>query len=190
MTITSDRHNQNNKAYLFNGTSGFIEIPTLNNFQYKPITYSAWVIVSSQFPLSPGIKFRSIIGRQEQFNTNCGMIGFYADQNVDGGAYDNTFLYWMGASSTPDVPYSKTKPVINTWVHVVYSQAENGNFTYYMNGNLTNSGNITNIQNANIAFKIGAGIGANSFYWNDKIDDVRVYNRVLSSDEVFAIYNE
>lgn len=190
VVTTSDRFNESNKAYIFNGTSGYIEIPTLNNFQYKPITYSAWVIVNSYFPLSPGHKFRSIIGRQEQFNTTCGLVGFYADQNVAGGAYDNTFLYWMGAVGTPDIPYSKLKPTVSTWVHVVFTQSNNGNFTYYINGGLSSTGSITDIQNANISFRIGAGIGANSFFWNDKIDDVRIYNRVLTSEEIIALYNE
>lgn len=190
VTLTSDRYNKLNSAYLFDGTSGYIEVPTLNNQAYKPISYSAWVIIGSYFPLSPGIKFRSILGRQEQSNTTCGMVGFYADQNVDGGGYDNTFLYWMGATSTPDVPYSKTKPTLNSWVHVVFTQDENGNFNFYMNGILTNSGNLTNSQNSNISFRIGAGIGANSFFWNNKIDDVRIYNRVLSSEEIIALNNE
>ena len=190
VTLTSDRYNKLNSAYLFDGTSGYIEVPTLNNQAYKPISYSAWVILGSYFPLSPGIKFRSILGRQEQFNTTCGMVGFYADQNVDGGAYDNTFLYWMGASSTPDVPYSKTKPALNSWVHVVFTQEGNGDFKFYINGSLTNSGNLTNSQNSNVSFRIGAGIGANSYFWDNKIDDVRIYNRVLTSEEITALNNE
>jgi len=190
VATTSDRYNQLNKAYIFNGTSGYIEIPSLNNFQYKPITYSAWVIVGSYFPLSPGIKFRSIIGRQEQSNTTCGMVGLYADQNINSGAYDNTFLYWMGATSSPDVPYSKIKPALNSWVHIVFTQDINGNFRFYLNGEQTNSGNLNNIQNSNISFRIGAGTGANSFFWDNKIDDVRLYNRILNNEEITALYHE
>lgn len=190
VTSATDRHNNSNKAFSFDGTSGYIEISRLNSLNYKPVSYSVWVIIDTYFPLSPGIKFRSIIGRQDQFNTTCGMLGFYADQNVNGGAYDNTFLYWMGATSTPDVPYSEKIPEINKWIHVVFSQDMAGNFKFHLNGILTNSGIISNTQNSNIAFRIGAGIGANSFYWNNKIDDVRVYGRVLNASEILTLYNE
>ncbi len=190
VTSTTDRYNQVASAFIFNGTSGYIEIPTLNTFQYKPVTYSAWVIVSSYFPSSAGHKFRSIIGRQELGNTVCGMLGFWADKNVANGAYDNTFNYWMGGASQPDIPWSKTIPEINSWVHIAFTQSANGDFKFYMNGELSNSGNLQNAQSANISFRIGSGIGANSYFWNSKIDDVRVYSRVLTGEEIVALYHE
>jgi len=190
VTSTTNRYNQPTSAFLFNGTSGYIEIPTLNEFQYKPVTYSAWVIVSSLFPLSAGHKFRSIVGRQEFANTGCGMLGFWADQNVANGTYDNTFTYWMGGAAQPDIPWSTTIPEINSWVHVVFTQSDNGDFKFYVNGELTNSGNLQNEQSANISFRIGSGIGANSYFWDNKIDDVRIYSKVLTGEEIVALYNE
>lgn len=188
VNLTADRTGQENKAYSFNGISGYIEVPSLNNFQYKPVTYSAWVIVPSYFPLSPGHKFRSIIGRQESGCQSCGMMGFFADQNILTGSKDNTFLYWIGQASTPDIPNSKLVPELNKWVHVVFTQSASGDFKFYINGILTNSGNIQNTQSANISFRIGSG--TNGYFWNNKIDDVRIYSRVLTEEEVIALYNE
>jgi hypothetical protein len=190
VTTTSDRRGENNRALLFDGVSGYVDIPSLNDFQYKPVSYSAWVVVDSYFSTAPGIKFRSIVGRQETFNTQCGMLGFYADQSVAGGAYDNTFLYWMGGASTPDVPNSNVIPTLNEWTHVVFTQQSDGSFSFYINGELTKSGVLNNVQNADISFRIGSGIGANSFFWNNKIDDVRIYSRAITSAEVKALYLE
>lgn len=186
---TTDRKNALNGAYFFDGT-GYIDIPTLNSFAYKPISYSVWVVVKSYFPLSPGSKFRAIIGRQFTGNATCGMIGFYADQNVLSGQIDNTFLYWMGAASTPDIPNSKTKPTIGEWVHLVFTQDASGKFSFYINGATTNTGSLSNVQNAVLPFRIGYCDNILSEKWNDKIDDVRVYNRVLTDQEIMALYLE
>jgi hypothetical protein len=189
VTTTTNRHNKLNKALEFDG-SGYIDIPTLSGLQYKPISYSVWLYIESYLPSSAGHKFMSIIGRQEQFNIECGMLGLFADTNVASGLYDNTFLYWMGASSTPDVPSSLAKPEINKWTHLVFTQDSNGAFKLYLNGNLVNSGSLTNAQTANISFRIGAGIDANFYPWIGKLDDIRIYNRVLNNDEIQILSQE
>jgi hypothetical protein len=190
VTQTSDRFGSSSKAFSFDGASGYIEIPSLNSLPYSPISLSAWVVISSYFPLSAGHKFRSIMGRQQFGNTSCGMLGFYADQNVNNGGYDNTFSWWMGGLSSPDFSYSKIVPIERTWIHLVYTEDVNGNFNYYLNGVLTNSGVNTTVQNSNISFRIGAGIAPNSYFWDNKIDDIRIYKRILNSSEVIALYNE
>ena len=118
------------------------------------------------------------------------MLGFGADKNVANGAYDNTFSYWMGGAAQPDVPWSTTIPETNAWVHLVFTQSDGGDFKFYINGELSNSGNLQNEQSANISFRIGSGIEANSYFWDNKIDDVRIYSRVLTGEEIAALYRE
>jgi hypothetical protein len=36
--------------------------------------------------------------------------------------------------------------------------------------------------------KIGSRLGGDAEYWNGSIDDVRIYNRALSQEEVTRIY--
>jgi hypothetical protein len=190
VTNTTDRFDSANAAYLFDGIDGHINVPTLNSFSYTPVTYSAWVIVNSYFPSSFGHKFRSIIGRNTAFVGENGVIGFYADNNVSGGIYDNTFLMWGGYNSG-DNPYSASLPPLNTWIHVAYTQATNGDWNWYQNGLLTNTGNFLGNQNDFNYFQIG---GCNNqsngnTYWNDKLDDIGIWNRALTADEVLALYN-
>ena len=187
VTTTSDRFGSNNKAYFFNGIDGYISVPSLNSLKYKPTSYSAWVILSSFFPNSFGHKFKTILGRQTAFITDCGAIGFYADNNNFNGLCDNNFLMWGGGGA----PYTNTTFNLNTWIHLVWTQDTNGDWKWYVNGNLTNSGNFPEPLNYFNFFRIG---GCNNqsngnTFWDNKIDDIRIYNRALTQSEVTYLYN-
>ena len=189
---TTDKFGNANSALLFDGVNGHITISSLNSLAYKPITYSAWVIVNSYLPTTSGHKFRSIVGRNTEFVTENGVIGLYADNNVNAGAYNNTFLMWRGGGVTVSVPSSASIPVLNTWIHIVYTQELNGNWKWYQNGTLTNSGNFTDIQNDFNYFQIGGcnNQASSNTYWNGKLDDIGIWNRALTQSEVTALYNQ
>jgi len=62
-------------------------------------------------------------------------------------------------------------------------------WTYYLDGVQMSTGTFGTAINTNIAnVKIGARTG--SGYINGAIDDVRIYNRALSSDEVQMLYRD
>ena len=189
---TTDRFGNVNSALLFDGINGHIDVSSLNILAYRPITYSAWVIVNSYLPSTSGHKFRSIVGRNTAFVAENGVIGLYADNNVNGGAYNNTFLMWRGGGVTVSVPYSASIPALNTWIHIVYTQEINGDWKWYQNGILTNNGNFTNIQNDFNYFQIGGcnNQSLGNTYWNGKLDDIGIWNRSLTQSEVTALYNQ
>jgi hypothetical protein len=186
---TTDRFGKANSAFVFNGTDGHINISSLNSLTYRPITYSAWVIVNSYLPSSSGHKFKSIVGRNTAFVAENGVVGLYADNNVNGGTYDNTFLMWRGGGVTSAVPYSASIPALNTWIHIAYTQEANGDWKWYKNGVLTNSGNFTNIQNDFNYFQIGGcnNQSLGNTYWNGKLDDIGIWNRALTQSEITAL---
>ncbi len=186
----NDRFGNSGSAFLFDGSSGYIDVPSLNNLPYTPITYSAWVVVNSYFPSSFGHKFKSIIGRNTAFVLNNGVIGFFAANNIDNGTHDNNFLMWRGGG-TSSVPASGVIPPLNTWVHIVYTQDEQGDWKWYQDGALTNSGNFTDIQDDFNFFQIGScnnGTVGGGVYWNDKLDDIGLWNRALTPLEIQNLY--
>jgi hypothetical protein len=188
---TSDRFGNSNSAFYFNGTDGYISITSLNNLPYTPITYSAWVIVSSYFPNSFGHKFRTVIGRNTAFVCDGGAIGFWADNAVNSGLNDNTFLMWRGCGTSGTIPNSDSIPILNTWIHIAYTQQLNGDWKWYHNGTLTNSGNFTDSQNDFNYFQIG-GCNNNSQgsnFWDNKLDDIALWNRALTQQEISDLYN-
>ncbi len=75
---------------------------------------------------------------------------------------------------------------LNQWNHVAvtYSNNTNGRFVMYRNGNIgynvSEDGLICNVQNIGyLGHQAGWGR-----YWNGTIDEIRVYNRVLSPSEI------
>lgn len=192
VTSTTDRFGSTDSAYFFDGQTGYISIPSLDSLAYTPITYCAWVIVNSYFPSpTPGHKFRTVVGRQTAYVLDCGAMGFYANGLVDGGAYDNNFTWWRGGGNTGDAPYSDSIPILNTWTHIAFAQDALGNWTWYTNGVLTNSGNFTDPQNYFDYFRIGGcnNSSEGNTFWNDKLDDISIWGRALTSTEIDSIYH-
>ncbi len=61
---------------------------------------------------------------------------------------------------------------------------------FYKNGQLLNSVNKSvNILNSTSELHIGKYNGASSYYMNGQMNDVRIFNRAVSSGEVTEIYN-
>jgi len=191
ITNTTDRFGIPNSAYFFNGNNCHIPIPSLNSLSYRPITYSAWVIVNSYFPITFGHKFRTIIGRNTTYVLDCGVIGFWADGNpvIPQNIPQNTFIFWRGGGSSGTAPVTSTSPPLNQWVHVVYTQELNGDWQWYMNGLLSNSGNFTDPLNYFSEFRIGGCNNYDGYSWNDKIDDIGIWNRALTPQEITNLYN-
>ena len=52
----------------------------------------------------------------------------------------------------------------------------------------TNQGKVSNSYTDDITFYIGSG--NNRDYWDSNIDDVRIYNRVLSEAEITYLSNQ
>ena len=77
-------------------------------------------------------------------------------------------------------------------MHIVFTQNSSGDWKWYQNGVLTNTGNFTDSQNQFDFFQIGScnnqTTNNGNTYWNDKLDDIGVWNRVISESEVDYLY--
>jgi hypothetical protein len=103
-------------------------------------------------------------------------------RGIVGGA-DRIWVYnWDGSDDHIGASY-----VMGEWVHIVWVHA-NGTLYGYKNGTLfgsTPSGNTTDLSNP---LAIGSGFNLHT-YTSDAIDEVRVYNRALSSSDIAELYN-
>ena len=86
-----------------------------------------------------------------------------------------------------------------TWYHIAL-ESDGTAWTGYINGTkrtpYSSSGPVgewfgDSTFGANVKYSIGSGRYAGSYgaYFDGKIDDIRVYSSVLSSNEIYAIYN-
>jgi prepilin-type N-terminal cleavage/methylation domain-containing protein len=81
-------------------------------------------------------------------------------------------------------------PIIATGTWYMFTGTYNGaNESIYVNGSLAASAGVSGAQSFNATFCIGAHGGCSSLYSNAYIQDVRIYDRVLSASEIQEMYN-
>jgi gliding motility-associated-like protein len=190
VTLASDRFGTSNSAYLFNGSSSQILINSLNNSQYKPSTFSAWVKLNSyitgNYPLGGGYV---IVGRDK---ANYGQQGAMMLYHYPSVGISNSFNYYVGSPVSPSSTNSYFTPNTNQWYHVAMTYSADDTISWYINGQLTRKAKFTFNSIDNIPFKIGAGdltsvIGPRHVF-DGYIDDVAYWSRSLTSFEVSQLY--
>ncbi len=79
--------------------------------------------------------------------------------------------------------------VLNEWSFICFT-LDGSKYSYYLNGTLRLTGNfIVPINTNGTSFVVGNRQDSYVGYWDGQIDEVGVWNRALSSDEVFKLYN-
>lgn len=90
-------------------------------------------------------------------------------------------------------PLKASAPVsLNTWQHLVYI-ANGSVLTVYVNGVLQSGidakNSNTNWTNTNKPFVVGNGGGyGRNYFFQGAIDDIKIYNRALNTNEITALY--
>ena len=189
-TLTSDRFGINGKAYDFNGINNFIEgISTNLPLGNSARSVSAWVSM-------PGINYNNI-----NFITSWG----YGDANQSSA--NKAFGVMIGAGLTvmgiwPSFTSSQNENNIiyntnfstNDYYHIVVTIDSLGFFKFHINSTLVYSSNITDmatIANGGV-FRIGRSTHTNTDGWAGyflgKIDDLAIYNRALTQQEITQLY--
>ena len=180
--LTSDRNNVPNQAYLFNGTTDYINIgPGVKpNF---PCTVTAWI-----YPTSAGWQ---TIFRSGTFNRtgsyNGVMLSYYA------GGYLYTYIGSGPYSQTSYRNYTTIQGNIpaSAWTHVAVVWTDFQTIKFYVNGVLQSSsrydgtGSASTIVNTATDGAIGKRDDPNNpEAFMGKLDEVRVYSRELSQSEI------
>jgi hypothetical protein len=164
--VTDFESGSNSGAFDFDADNIEVSLPT-----YSQLSVSVWVNwddLNTEF-LGPFDTFGNI--RPHQFT--------FED---DGGDTD------VLACSTPDGTFQFGSVSPNEWTHLLATY-DGSTVTTYLNGSQANSGSAS--FSANLSeVGIGARFGdVTSVVTDGRIDDVRVYNRALTSSEVTDIYN-
>ncbi len=184
-TPTTDAKGNSNSAYEFNGTTSHILLPSNAKFNFAPtdsFTISCWLqpyqnlnwnnqalLVKSAFDINP-----------QNANWSYGL--YVAIDKAMSGYANNIFL--NGAT---------TLQQNKCWYHLVVTY-KNGIWHLYVNGkleaqDLSQTKFITQDASITSVVAIGKKGGANGDFYKGKLDEVRIYDRNLSSIEVDALYN-
>ena len=185
--LTLDRFNNNNSAYVFNGTTDMITFTNQLPLNKPNIDAS----------ISIWIKANTL-----QNNTQATFLKSNTSANDN-----NRFNLFLNPTSSPNqsllklnVDYRESNSNIHilnikndllkgAWQHIALTRANN-TYNLYVNGILINSiaDNVPNLPNA-IGWVLGNDPSSNSDF-NGVIDDIRIYNKALTVNEITSLYNE
>ena len=176
----------------FNGTDEYVSVPfdsTMN--PSGDFSVSAWVKLSNKNAYRSAVTSRS-----ETVNGN--QTGGYMLYISNA----NKWQFWNGFGNTGGLwkqANSSTRIIENTWQMqtVTYDHA-NTHMRLYVDGVLVAQNNSASlVANTDKPLYIGAGrtnkhphdVDPPQFHFNGKIDDVAIWNTMLSSDEIVQLYN-
>jgi hypothetical protein len=166
------------------GPNGAINVGTpssLNNL--RPLTLSLWI--------NPGTNQAN--SNDKYVITKSGLgLGWSLKRLTSSGVLD--FFYQFTGGNVGRL--SATAPPSNEWTHVAVSwdgTSAGSGINYYFNGVLNNNasgvdGSGDTTDDSGITLGIAGDVFGGTNYLNGSIDDVRIYNRVLSPDEVKRLY--
>ncbi len=170
-TLTEDKKGISGSAYLFDGSDDQIEVTSLSSFIPSHFTVSAWAKTdntSESYIVSKGSEIPFSMGTKG--------TGYY---RVRGGDYGDGGHEAVG-----------TTPVDAKWHHIV-GIYDGSALMLYCDGVLEGSLSVT-LTMANEILPMGIGYRAKdqSGFFEGSIDEVRVYDRALSSDEIQELYKQ
>ena len=182
--LTEDRHGNANSAYYFDGTS-HIEVPNSSSLNGvgKTVTCSVWMKPESgAWVDSQGEEWMAILCKGTSIPRN---IGFQLSKKLGLELVSDT--HW----STGDYGaylVLPTLPVLNEWQMLTYT-SDGVTAKYYVNGMCIASTNCTIEAKTNVdPLLIGKDPPGDLEYFKGAMDEVRIYNRALSDDEVHDLY--
>ena len=182
-SLSADRKNISNKAFDFDGKNSYIIIPKPTSLNTTgSISVSCWI-----YPRSCN-KYESWISKANSVAwTSQWRAGFGENNNYEWGftesRLDNKQSIWNDYWTTNNlIP-------LNKWTHVAVTADQATGFVFmYINGNkIVQFDNLKSFEKSDAPLYIGYQKDDN-VYFNGKIDEVRIYNRVLNDQEVDAVY--
>jgi len=165
-----------NSALSFDGVDDYVHCGKLNlDWTNINFTAEAWALMNA----GTSNNWRGI------FSNRYG-IGNSKWWTLGTNPYGN--LYLELSATSPNIILS-FQPVGQGWKHYVVVKSGN-EYSVYIDGVLQGRAtNSTNIGGTTNEFRIGMWSGSGQI-WNGLIDEVRIYNRALSAEEVLALFQD
>jgi hypothetical protein len=181
-TITTDRFGVNNSAFYFDGSNNI----KANIGAITTRSISFWY--KSDYPVQSWPEF------YQYNNSYCNMIGLGGPLPSDHG---KPYMRVQHANNNAHFVMADTLPLFNQWHNVIvqYEQISNNIYLYVDNnlqgiGEYTSSGLYVPGYNNNVITFGAAHSLENGHFLTGFLDDIRIYNRILSEEEIETLYYE
>jgi len=177
-----------NWAGYFNGTNNYVSIPNTASIDVDSgnFTVTAWFYLVNQ---GSTYNYATLFGKGA--STGWPTDYFYSINSLSTNDQGYSAAGGTAAASWYGGPGYGPPPVIatSTWEQVAMVCVPGNGQLIYLNGAYWTTGHICGTTDGGYSLKIGADPGGIAGAWYGSIDDVRVYNRVLSASEIQAMYN-
>ena len=177
-TLTADRFGTINSAYLFDGLDDFIRSTSVIS-NIDTVSMSMWIQLNS----NQGGSFIHI-GHDSNY-PECDGFGL---GNGDGGSYYYAGLNLLTLSSCNGWINSTVDLTVSNWFHLVFVK-ENLSGSYYLDGDFLGSQNLIAINQPSDSVYFGNVADSGALSMHGKLDDVGIWNRALTDEEVLGLYN-
>lgn len=179
-TLAQDRFARNNRAYQFNGFNSFIQVPNSASLQSptNKISFTFWAGIFS-WNVASGVQFTPIVSKSD--GVAAGQYrGLLRNNGVAAMTGGNSFNNAIGSPNTNT----------NTWFFFAIT-ISNDTVYYYRNGVLLGfaTGPTSYVVNNTTPLRIGRNDFNSTSFFNGRIDELRIYNRTLTTEEVNKLYN-
>lgn len=184
-TLTTDRFGESNSAYSFDGVDGYVRIPDDPQLDgMDSLSLSVWVKTSGSTQQMEVLNKYIHSGDQLNGSYNIGIDG-WGPLAVFQYATEDDYMIKISNDPLP----------IDSWHHIVgvYTGVEG---TLFVDGskvalsrNDPDSVGPLNSIMADLLIGCGENSGGLLNFFEGKIDDVRIYNRALSTEEITELYN-
>jgi hypothetical protein len=177
-TLTTDRFGVANKAYNFDGVDDFISLANSGSINFSGgITFSAWVKTND-------VRLASIVDKE----TNCVSYGYRINTRDNGQFWAEHSCYGNGQPGSYGA-IASINYTANTWYFIVGTLDLLTGNRIYINGNLVDQGAVTQLINNSKNIEFGRSTLPQGEYFWGKIDDIAIYNRALTQQEITNLYN-
>ena len=171
-TLTSDRNDQPNSAYYFDGSSD-ISIPNVHFFdQLDTFSICLWI-----YPTELNSQHNTIISKvipNRHF-----LIKIVKDSRKLEAHFAHGADYYQC--------FSTNTVELNQWTQIVF-QWTGTKWQFYRDGRFVHEVDYTGTVPPTVNSTMNIGSMDGGYYFTGKIDDIRIYNRTLTDDEIKAIY--
>lgn len=173
-TLVNGKDGISNTAYETDGINDYIEIPDDSKFNFSSL---------GEFTISVWVEFVTV---------NSGTLIYKGSTTTNREYYmtcDGRFRYFDNSACTSDNQVGiTTTPGGSGWRNFIYTLDDDDSFKVYINGTLHQSISTSSaIGDCNSPLNIGR-YGGGSVYGNLRIDDLKIWDRELTTDEILSIY--
>lgn len=187
--LTTDRFGNSGRAYAFDGDGDYIDMGNPELLQISDrITIAGW-FSANQLAASKSIVTKIFFDPEQGYNPT---RGYRIGQGVTGGGKPYAVANVYSTEGLTISHYLGNELEADTWTFFALT-IHNKDFKYYHNGELVDEqtiGGDVNILNDGTLGNLVIGAYNGGFVFDGKIDDITIYNRALSAEEVMQLYEQ